>query len=68
MSKCCCCASSGGASHWDRKDRAVSLSSTSSAAVASILAREKSLMGSPSSTVQLLFCGEEDGRVEEGKY
>lgn len=44
-------------SHWERKSRAVSRSSTSSAAVASILAREKSLMGRPSTTFQVLFCG-----------
>lgn len=43
-------------SHWERKSRAVSRSSTSSAAVASILAREKSLMGRPSTTFQVLFC------------
>ncbi len=43
-------------SHAPRKVSAVSLSSTSSAAVASILPREKSLMESPSTTFQVLFC------------
>lgn len=42
-------------SHAPRKVTAVSLSSTSSAAVASILPREKSLMESPSTTFQVLF-------------
>lgn len=54
---CCCCWPAGLDSHWPRKSRAVSRSSTSSAAVASILAREKSLMGSPSTIFQVLFCG-----------
>lgn len=43
-------------SHAPRKVTAVSLSSTSSAAVPSILPREKSLMDSPSTTFQVLFC------------
>lgn len=51
-----CCWPPDTDSHWDRKSTAVSRSSTSSAAVASILAREKSLMGSPSTIFQVLFC------------
>lgn len=43
-------------SHTLRKEMAVSLSSTSSAAVASILAREKSLMARPSAIFQDLSC------------
>lgn len=60
----CCSWPAGGDSHWDRKSRAVSRSSTSSAAVASILAREKSLMESPSTIFQVLFCG---GKQREGQ-
>jgi len=56
VSKCRCCRRPVEATgHWDRKSRAVSRSSTSSAAVASILAREKSLIGSPSTIFQVLF-------------
>lgn len=43
-------------SHTQRKEMAVSRSSTSSAAVASILAREKSLMARPSAIFQDLSC------------
>lgn len=47
-----------------RKVSAVSRSSISSAAVASILAREKSLIGRASTTCQVLFCGE----MKAGKH
>jgi len=53
-----CCRCCPGDSHWERKATAVSRSSTNSAAVASILAREKSLIGSPSTTFQFLSCAE----------
>lgn len=48
---------SGGSSHTPRKDTAVSLSSISSAAVASSLDRENSLIVRPSTIFQVLFCG-----------
>lgn len=51
----CCCAGSAGSSHTPRKATAVSLSSISSSAVASIFDREKSLMAKLSTIFQVLF-------------
>lgn len=51
LSKCCC----AGSSHTPRKATAVSLSSTSSAAVASIFDLEKSLIARLSTIFQVLF-------------
>lgn len=58
-----CCGDCWPAGRGSQRDKAVSRSSTSSAAVVSIFLREKSLMGSPSTIFQVLSCGR--GRREE---
>lgn len=50
-----------------QRDKAMSRSSTSSAAVASIFLREKSLMGSPSTIFQVLSCGRRQREETGGK-
>lgn len=62
-----CCGDSWPAGLGSQRDKAVSRSSTSSAAVASIFLREKSLMGSPSTIFQVLSCGRRQREETGGK-